>query len=155
MLECAKQLGVSIATIHKAVKRLGFDTALRKGSGRRGKSKGRFVRKTGYVLIYAPNHPATNHLSPYIFEHRIVMEQHIGRFLLPGEVIHHINGDRADNRIENLQLFRNNGEHSKHHQSERGWSMRHECCIECGTTERRHEARGRCYLCNSRLKRNQ
>ena len=42
------------------------------------------------------------------FQHRIVMEEHLGRALLPQETVHHINGDRKDNRIDNLELWSHN-----------------------------------------------
>lgn len=60
--------------------------------------------KKTYIMVYQDN-------GKYALEHRIVMEKFIGRNLLPNEVVHHINKNGIDNRIENLMLFSNNGEH--------------------------------------------
>jgi hypothetical protein len=77
---------------------------------------GRVVGK--YVLIYKPNHPHKNNKN-YVLEHRLVMEKHLGRYLKPKEVVHHINEIRTDNRIENLMLFKNDSEHKHFHKLER------------------------------------
>lgn len=63
----------------------------------------KYTNTAGYVYIRVRNHPYTTK-SGYILEHRFVMEKHLGRYLKQNELIHHINGIRNDNRIENLAI---------------------------------------------------
>ena len=64
----------------------------------------------GYFLIYAPDHPMADG-NRRVREHRLVMEQTLGRYLLPQEVVDHIDGDTENNRPSNLRIFPNNGAH--------------------------------------------
>lgn len=76
------------------------------------KQNGKFIdRSKGYVLAYAPWHPkATN--RGYVYEHRLVMEEKLGRFLRSDEHVHHRNGTRWDNRPENLEVLESH-EHAR------------------------------------------
>lgn len=75
---------------------------------------GRMNDNFGYVLVWNPQHPCCNNLG-YVREHRLVMEEKVGRLLKSKEVVHHINGIKNDNRLENLQLFNSLAEHSRLH----------------------------------------
>jgi len=75
---------------------------------------GKMVFPDGRILIYCPNHPHTNHGGCYVFRYRLVMESSLGRFLLPGELVHHRNGDVTDDRIENLEVVSRSSHASKH-----------------------------------------
>ena len=72
------------------------------------------ITKRGYVLIYKPKHPYRQS-NGWILEHRFVMEEYLGRYLKREERVHHKNGIKTDNIIENLELFKNHSEHLKHH----------------------------------------
>lgn len=80
------------------------------------KKNGRWIT-LGYVMIYSPKHPYKN-AADGVAEHRLVVEKRLGRFLKREEVVHHINGNKKDNRIENLELL-NKRTHAQKH-----WSVK-------------------------------
>lgn len=70
-----------------------------------GRSKEWHVRQGGYVIKFDRSNPHSHQVSGIVFQHRQVMGEAIGRPLRSDENVHHKNGDRTDNRLENLELW--------------------------------------------------
>jgi len=73
---------------------------------------GKGKRKQWYRIIKVSNHPFASK-NGYILEHRLVMEKKLGRYLKKNEFVHHINGNKRDNRPENLQLMQTQRHYGK------------------------------------------
>lgn len=87
------------------------------------------VSKGDYNYAIVPEHPNAIEYG-YVLEHRIIMENHLGRLLTPDEIVHHINKDKKDNRIENLQIT-TQAKHAKKHGLENGQLYVELICPQC------------------------
>lgn len=63
-----------------------------------------FITSGGYKMLYRPSHPNSTK-SGYVMEHIVIMSEYLGRPLESHENVHHLNGVRDDNNIENLELW--------------------------------------------------
>src|SRR3990167_5594649 len=114
----------------------------------------RWIDKSGYVRLHDKKLTGVNTIA----EHRFVMEKYLGRKLDSLEHIHHINHNKSDNRIENLEII-SPADHKRFHQHERfaryyagRWSENYDACVVCGLTEKVHAKEGVCFRCYDREK---
>jgi len=118
-VEIAKAVGLSPRYVRKVMKRLDLPRlheGAQPGKANHQFRTGRRIDLDGYVLVTAPpDHPFARprpgRKAKVMFEHRLVLEQHLGRYLRPEEVVDHIDGLTLHNAPENLRLFESNAEH--------------------------------------------
>ena len=111
-LDCGEVEQVIVSDIRRRLKSKTKQRGLCRKCSIRGENsffwkRGFSIDKSGYVRIIDHKHPKRD-VNNQIFEHRVVMEQFLGRYLSASEQVHHINGIKADNRIENLELWQKN-----------------------------------------------
>ena len=124
LLRLVKILGRTKSSIHSKANKLGLTDFKHGGVAKGGKQpwciknspfkkgdkhikwKGGVIRRPnhGYVYVYSPKHPHA--VRNYVKEHRLVMEKHLDRYLIPSEAVHHRNGIKDDNRIKNLEIVK-------------------------------------------------
>ena len=83
-----------------------------------GMWKGGRIREGNKMIVWVPGHPHAR-TKGYIYEHRLIMEKHIGRYLKPLEVVHHVDRNPLNNNLDNLILFGNQTEHMHWHKLHR------------------------------------
>lgn len=89
------------------------------------------MKNGDYVLVKAPEeYPGKTYYNNYCYKHRLKWWEEKGKLPSEDEVVHHKNGDKTDNRIENLEIMKNS-EHTVHHHSSGRTKVKLEC-PECG-----------------------
>lgn len=121
----ANKYGMGQSTISSLL--IKNNISIRKNRGKYGNmyNGGRHLNNQGYVLVLLDNNDpyyCMTNSSSYVLEHRLVMARFLGRPLTKNETVHHVDGNRTNNKIENLQL--RHGQHGK------GVCCK---CLDCGS----------------------
>lgn len=112
---------------------------------------GRTVASNGYILLKRPDHHAAD-VRGYVYEHRLVAEAKLGRRLLPGEQVHHVNDLKTDNRPANIEVAASRAHHAVEHRSQRNrhrlklpgeTNPRIACACGCGHSLYKYDSQGR------------
>ena len=120
MQQMAAALGVSVPTVTRTMRALGWKSVKGRGSPMEKNyfwNGGRMTDDDGYILVKKPDHPHANN-NGYVREHRLRMEKKLGRYLTRREVVHHKDLDRSNNELSNLELHASNGDHLREHMRE-------------------------------------
>ena len=116
---CGQSTPIAVTTEAKSGRFTGYPMRFIQYHHLRGMKRGpgRYVSNDGYALVHLPSHPRAH--KGYVLEHRLVMEHTLGRPLTSLEHVHHRNGDKLDNRPDNLALL-DRAEHGRHHGHPKG-----------------------------------
>lgn len=122
----AQELNCSITLVREALIREGIDVDKGKPAvflaNENSRYGGYIVEDAGYLCIRLPNHPKSNNRG-YVRLHVILAEYFSGREVAENEVVHHLNGNRQDNRAENLEIM-DKKEHDRFHTCKRHETQR-------------------------------
>lgn len=112
LVEIARRIGSKHQTVRKFLQKhnIPWERRWRTMENHPRWKGGRMIDQDGYVLVKCPEHPNRDRHN-YVREHRLVMEQILGRYLDPQEVVHHKDGDKQNNHPDNLEVFGSNPEH--------------------------------------------
>ena len=117
----------------------------------------------GYIVVYCPAHPkamSSKVWNGYIYEHILVAEKMLGRFLKKGETVHHEDEVRSNNTESNIKVFKTKGDHNRYHKGSPAEKLQdgtYTCkktsciCIDCGkeTSKSSYNRCWECYLINN------